>query len=54
VCLPKHFAARERAAVKAFVDGAGAADLVTFDGTKPVASQIPIIWDRPAGNPGHR
>ena len=49
VYLPKHFAARDRAAVEAFVDGAGAADLVTFDGTKPVATLIPIIWDRPAG-----
>jgi transcriptional regulator len=49
VYLPKHFTARDRAAVEAFVDGAGAADLVTFDGTKPVASLIPIIWDRPAG-----
>ena len=44
--LPKHFAARDRAAVEAFVDGAGAADLVTFDGTKPIASLIPVIWDR--------
>jgi transcriptional regulator len=49
VYLPKHFAARDRAAVEAFVDGAGAADLVTFDGTKPIASLIPIIWDRPGG-----
>jgi transcriptional regulator len=49
VYLPKHFTARDRAAVEAFVDSAGAADLVTFDGTKPVASLIPIIWDRPAG-----
>ena len=47
--LPKHFTARDRAAVEAFVDGVGAADLVTFDGTKPVATLIPIIWDRPAG-----
>jgi len=49
VYLPKHFTARDQAAVEAFVDDAGAADLVTFDGTKPVASLIPIIWDRPAG-----
>jgi transcriptional regulator len=46
VYLPKHFTARDRAAVEAFVDGAGAADLVTFDGAKPVASLIPILWDR--------
>src|ERR1700746_2277710 len=49
VYLPSHCAARDRAAVEAFVDGAGAADLVTFDGTKPVASLIPIIWDRAGG-----
>jgi len=49
VYLPKHFTAPDRAAVEAFVDGAGAADLVTFDGAKPVASLIPIIWDRPPG-----
>jgi transcriptional regulator len=49
VYLPKHFTARDRAAVEAFVDAAGAADLVTFDGTKPVASLIPIIWERSAG-----
>src|SRR5262245_11226971 len=49
VYLPKHFTARDRVAVEANVAGAGAADLVTFDGTKPVASLIPIIWDRPAG-----
>jgi transcriptional regulator len=49
VYLPKHFTARDQAAVEEFVDDAGAADLVTFDGTKPVASLIPIIWDRPAG-----
>ena len=46
VYLPKHFAARDRAAVEAFVDGIGAADLVTFDGTRPIASLIPVIWDR--------
>ena len=30
----------------------GAADLVTFDGSKPVASLIPVIWDRDAGEHG--
>ena len=34
------------------MDSAGAADLVTFDGTKPVASLIPVIWDRSADT-GH-
>jgi len=52
VYLPKHFAARDRAAVESFVDGIGAADLVTFDGARPIASLIPVIWDRP-GNTGH-
>jgi transcriptional regulator len=46
VYLPRHFAARAAAEVAAFVDHVGAADLVTFDGTKPIASLIPILWDR--------
>jgi transcriptional regulator len=46
VYLPPHFAAPDTAAVARFVDQAAAADLVTFDGTKPVASLIPVIWDR--------
>ena len=53
--LPKHFTARDAAEVEAFVDSAGAADLVTFDGTRPVASLIPVLWDRSAaaeGEPG--
>ena len=44
--LPRHFAARGAAEVAAFVGAAGAADLVTFDGTRPVASLIPVLWDR--------
>jgi transcriptional regulator len=52
VYLPKHFTARDAAAVEAFVDGAGAADLVTFDGAKPVASLIPVLWDRSAAAGG--
>lgn len=47
--LPKHFAARDQAGAEAFVDAVGAADLVTFDGAKPVASLIPVIWDRTGG-----
>jgi transcriptional regulator len=46
VYLPRHFAAPVAAEVAAFVDHVGAADLVTFDGTKPIASLIPILWDR--------
>jgi transcriptional regulator len=46
VYVPRYFTARDAAEVAAFVDGAAAADLVTFDGTKPVASLIPVLWDR--------
>jgi transcriptional regulator len=46
VYLPRHFAARDAAEVMAFVGAVGAADLVTFDGTRPVASLIPVLWDR--------
>jgi transcriptional regulator len=52
VYLPRHFAAHDAAEVAAFVDSAGAADLVTFDGAKPVASLIPVIWERPDGADG--
>ena len=51
VYLPPHFAAPDAAAVAAFVDAAAAADLVTFDGVKPVASLIPVLWDREPGGP---
>ena len=50
--LPPHFTAPDAGEVAAFVDAVAAADLVTFDGTKPVASLIPIIWDRDTGDPG--
>jgi len=50
--LPRHFTAADAAEVEAFVDAVGAADLVTFDGSKPVASLIPVIWDRDAGEHG--
>jgi transcriptional regulator len=52
VYLPRHFTAADAAQVEAFVDAMGAADLVTFDGSKPVASLIPVIWDRDAGEHG--
>jgi len=51
VYLPPHFTAPDAADVAAFVDAVAAADLVTFDGTKPVASLIPIIWDRDTADP---
>ena len=46
--LPRHFTLSDLAQIHAFVDAAGAADLVTFDGTRPVATLLPVIWDRPA------
>jgi transcriptional regulator len=48
VYLPRHFELSDLAQIAAFVDAAGAADLVTFDGSRPVASLLPVIWDRPA------
>src|SRR5215468_12442101 len=54
VYLPRHFAARDAAEVSAFVDAVGAADLVTFDGTKPIASLIPVLWDRSEAADGAR
>jgi transcriptional regulator len=52
VYLPAHFTAPQAADVAAFVAAVGSADLVTFDGTKPVASLIPVIWDRETGEHG--
>jgi len=47
-----HFAANDLAKIAAFVDGAGTADLVTFDGTRPVSTLLPVIWDRDGGANG--
>ena len=49
--LPRHFTVTDLEAIAAFVDAGGAADLVTFDGSKPVATLLPVIWDRPPGFP---
>ncbi len=49
--VPAHFAADDMAQIAAFVDDAGAADLVTFDGSRLVSTLLPLIWDRgDAGN----
>jgi transcriptional regulator len=48
VYLPHHFAVTDAAWIGAFVDAAATATLVTFDGAKPVATLLPVIWDRPA------
>ena len=45
--LPRHFTWTDLAQIEAFVDAAQSADLVTFDGTRPVATLLPVIWDRP-------
>jgi transcriptional regulator len=47
--LPRHFTLSDMAEIQAFVAAAQAADLVTFDGTKPVSTLLPVIWDCPAG-----
>ncbi len=44
--VPAHFAAHDIAQIAAFVEQAGAADLVTFDGTRPVSTLLPMIWER--------
>jgi transcriptional regulator len=49
--LPRHFTLTDMAEIGAFVDAAEAADLVTFDGTRPVSTLLPIIWERPAAGP---
>jgi transcriptional regulator len=46
--IPRHFSWNDLAQIEAFVDTAQSADLVTFDGTRPVATLLPVIWDRPA------
>jgi len=48
VYVPRHFAVTDFARITEFVDAARSATLVTFDGSKPVATLLPVIWDRPA------
>jgi len=50
--LPRHFTQTDMAQIAAFVDAAQSADLVTFDGTKPVSTLLPVIWDRPTAADG--
>jgi transcriptional regulator len=45
--IPRHFATGDLAEIVSFVDEAQSADLVTFDGVKPVSTLLPVIWDRP-------
>ena len=46
--IPRHFALTDLETITAFVDAAQSADLVTFDGTRPVSTLLPVIWERPA------
>ena len=46
--MPRHFSWTDLAEIESFVDAAQSANLVTFDGTRPVATLLPVIWDRPA------
>lgn len=50
--VPAHFAVSDLDQVAAFVEQAGAADFVTFDGTRMTASLLPVIWDRSGGQHG--
>jgi transcriptional regulator len=50
--VPAHFAVSDLDEIANFVDGAGTADLVTFDGTQPVSTLLPVIWDRTEGQNG--
>jgi transcriptional regulator len=45
--LPRHFTWTDLAQIETFVNTAQSASLVTFDGTRPVATLLPVIWDRP-------
>lgn len=47
--IPRHFSWNDLKQIGSFVDGAQAADLITFDGTRPVATLLPVIWERPDG-----
>src|SRR5262245_47029269 len=50
--IPAHFAANDTAEIAAFVDQVGAADLVTFDGTRLISTLLPASWDRADGRNG--
>jgi transcriptional regulator len=45
--MPRHFTWTDMAQIESFVDAAQSANLVTFDGTRPVATLLPVIWERP-------
>lgn len=45
--VPRHFTVTDLGYVTGFVDAAQSADLVTFDGLRPLSTLLPVIWDRP-------
>jgi transcriptional regulator len=47
--MPRHFSWTDLEQIGSFVDAAQSAYLVTFDGTRPVATLLPVIWERPDG-----
>ncbi|WP_243657947.1 FMN-binding negative transcriptional regulator [Parafrankia sp. BMG5.11] len=51
VHVPRAFALTDLDQVAGCVAAAGAADLVTVSGTQPVATLVPIIWDRTPSRP---
>jgi transcriptional regulator len=50
--VPRHFEVEDLDRAAALVDRIGAADLVTFDGVRPVSTLLPVLWDRPDGGHG--
>jgi transcriptional regulator len=45
--LPRHFTWTQIGQITKFVAAVGSATLVTFDGTRAVATLLPVVWDRP-------
>lgn len=50
--VPPAFAIDDLDQVAELVDAVGSADIVTFDGTQPISSLLPVIWDRSSGEHG--
>jgi transcriptional regulator len=50
--LPRHFSWTDPTQIAEFVAAVGSATLVTFDGTRPIATLLPVIWDRPGDADG--
>jgi transcriptional regulator len=46
--LPQHFAIDDVERIAEFVDAAGVADIVTFDGAALTSTLVPVIWERPS------